>query len=155
MQKARQRYGEKLLLLPAVIVVAVCTQIPFVVNIFFAFLNWNLNRPDLGRSFAGVKNFIYFLKDVSFWKDVLQTAELVAASIVLCMIIGYFLALLLDRKMPGINIARALIITPYFLMTTASGVVWKFTMFNSNFGWFGKIGRMFTPVLRAPLALSP
>ena len=36
-----------------------------------------------------------------------------------------------------------MVITPFFLMTTASGVIWKYTIFNISFGWYGEIVRTF------------
>ncbi len=58
------------------------------------------------------------------------------------------LALLLDHDIPGVNIARTLMLGPFFVMSTASGVIWKTTIFNTTFGWYGVIMKAlgFTPV---------
>jgi ABC-type sugar transport system permease subunit len=60
-------------------------------------------------------------------------------TLLLCSFFGFLLALLLDHRIPGINIARTLILGPFFVMSTASGVIWKTTFFNTTFGWYGVI----------------
>ena len=74
--------GERFYLVPAVVIVAICTQIPFIFCIVYSFTNWNLTRPDRGITFAGLKNYIYFLTDLEFWKIALQTAVFVVVSLV-------------------------------------------------------------------------
>jgi sorbitol/mannitol transport system permease protein len=46
---------------------------------------------------------------------------------------------LLDHAIPGVNIARTLILGPFFVMSTATGVIWKTTILNTTFGWYGVI----------------
>jgi len=141
-------------LLPAVIVVAVMTQVPFLLTIIFSTLRWNLSRPDLGRAFDGVANFWHYLKIESlsqipeFYTILWQTIVITGMTLVLCAIGGFLLALLLDHDIPGVNIARTLMLGPFFVMSTASGVIWKTTIFNTTFGWYGVIAKAlgFTPV---------
>lgn len=141
-------------ILPAVVVVAIMTQVPFLMTLIFSTLRWNLSRPDIPRTFAWFDNFLYFLKIESlesippfygiFWQTILITVM----SLLLCSFFGFLLALLLDNQVPGINIARTLILGPFFVMSSASGVVWKTTIFNTTFGWYGVIVRALgmTPV---------
>jgi len=58
------------------------------------------------------------------------------------------LSVLLDNSIPGINIARTLILGPFFVSSTVSGVVWKVTILNTTFGWYNVIAKAFhfTPV---------
>ena len=141
-------------LLPAVIVVAVMTQVPFLMTLIFSTIRWNLSRPDIPRSFAGIDNFIYFLKIENlesippFYGILWQTIFITITTLLFCSFLGFLLALLLDNKIPGINIARTLILGPFFVMSTASGVIWKTTIFNTTFGWYGVIAKTFgfTPV---------
>jgi sorbitol/mannitol transport system permease protein len=119
------------------------TQVPFVLTIIFSTLRWNLSRPDIKRTFTGISNYLYFLKidtlaDIpAFYGILWQTILITGATLLLCSLLGFLLALLLDHDVPGINIARTLILGPFFVMSTASGVVWKTTIFNTIFGWYG------------------
>jgi len=143
-----------LFLLPGMIVVAVVTQVPFLLTLVFSTLRWNLARPDLPIKFYGFKNFWYFLRvrDWSripeFYSIVWQTLLITISSLVLCTVVGFLLSLLLDRRIPGVNVARTLILGPFFVMSTASGVIWKTTILNTTFGWYGVIAKALgmTPV---------
>ena len=134
-------------LLPAVIAVAVMTQVPFAMTLIFSTVRWNLSRPDIPRTFAGFDNFLYFLKIENlqsipqFYSILLQTIVITGMTLLLCSFVGFLLALLLDHNIPGINIARTLILGPFFVMSTASGVIWKTTFFNTTFGWYGILAR--------------
>ena len=135
-------------ILPAIIVVAVMTQVPFLLTIIFSTLRWNLARPDLVVKFTGFTNYLYFLKSPEFYSIVWQTITLTFATLVICSVVGFLVSILLDNVIPGVNIARTLILGPFFVMSTASGVIWKSTIFNTTFGWYGVIARAlgFTPV---------
>ena len=141
-------------LLPAVVFVAIMTQVPFVLTLVFSTLRWNMSRPDIPRIFTGLSNYLYFLKIESlrdippFYGILWQTILIVGITLVLCSVIGFLLALLFDHQVPGINIARTLLLGPFFVMSTASGVLWKKTIFNTTFGWYGVIAKAlgFTPV---------
>ncbi|MDR2079567.1 MAG: sugar ABC transporter permease [Treponema sp.] len=134
-------------LLPAVIVVAIMTQVPFLMTLIFSTLRWNLSRPDIPRTFNGIDNFLYFLKIENFselpafYGILFQTFIITFSTLLFCSSFGFLLALLFDHDIPGINIARTLILGPFFVMSTASGVVWKTTIFNNLFGWYGTIAR--------------
>ncbi|PID58914.1 sugar ABC transporter permease [candidate division KSB3 bacterium] len=140
--------------LPGLIWVAVVTQIPFILTLIFSTLRWNLARPDLPVKFYWFKNFWYFLRirDWSripeFYSIVWQTLLITVSALALCTVVGFLLSLLLDHVIPGVNIARTLILGPFFVMSTASGVIWKTTILNTTFGWYGVIAKALgmTPV---------
>jgi sorbitol/mannitol transport system permease protein len=135
-------------LIPGIVVVAVMTQVPFVITIIYSFIKWNLSRPDIAITFAGFANFWFFLKNPEFWEILWQTVLITGVSLGLCTIVGFLMALLLDNEVPFINVARTLILGPFFVMSTASGVIWKTTIFNTTFGWYGVLAQKlnFTPV---------
>ncbi len=143
-----KKSNDWLFLLPGMIVVAVVTQVPFLLTLVYSTLRWNLARPDLKIKFYGFKNFWYFLKRAEFYSIVWQTILITFSTLALCTIVGFLLSLLLDNAIPGVNVARTLILGPFFVMSTASGVIWKTTILNTTFGWYGVIAKAlgFTPV---------
>jgi sorbitol/mannitol transport system permease protein len=130
------------------------TQVPFLMTLIFSTVRWNLSRPDIPRVFNGFDNFLYFLKIESrdaippFYGILLQTVFITGMTLLLCSFFGFLLALLFDNHVPGINIARTLRLGPFFVMSTATGVIWKTTIFNTTFGWYGVIAKSlgFAPV---------
>jgi sorbitol/mannitol transport system permease protein len=99
------------------------------------------------RIFYGVRNYLYFLniKNFSnlpqFYGIFFQTIVITLLTLFFCTLFGFLLALLFDHSIPGVNIARTLILGPFFVMSTASGVIWKTTILNTTFGWYGAIAR--------------
>jgi len=147
----KKRYTDKYFALPAVLWVAITTQVPFLLTIIFSLLKWNMSRPDLGIKFNWLNNYAYYLWGFGaseFWIITWQTLVLTAISLIACTFFGFLVALLLDHDIAGINVVRTLILGPFFVMSTASGVVWKVTILNTTFGWYGAICRMIgvTPV---------
>jgi sorbitol/mannitol transport system permease protein len=140
----RNNYGWAFVL-PAIIVVAVMTQVPFVMTLIYSTLRWNLARPDLPIKFVGLDNYIRILsihnltQVPEFYSTLWQTILLTVASLVLCTVVGFLVSILLDNRIPGVNVARTLMLGPFFVMSTASGVIWKTTVFNTTFGWYGVI----------------
>ncbi len=134
-----------LFVLPAAVVVAVMTQIPFLITLAYSTVRWILVRPDLGIKFVGLQNYANWLGIPDFPSFPLfyhvfwHTVELTVISLAVCTVLGFLLALLLDNEVPGRNIARTLILGPFFVMATASGVVWKTMIFNPYSGWYGAI----------------
>jgi sorbitol/mannitol transport system permease protein len=129
--------------LPAMVIVAIMTQIPFILTIIYSTLRWNLARPDLPVKFVGFDNYLYFLRFPrfpaipEFYAIVWQTILITGATLILCVVTGFMVSILLDNPVPGVNIARTLMLGPFFVMSTASGVIWKSTIFNTTFGWYG------------------
>ena len=61
----------------------------------------------------------------SFWPSVQATLVIVGGVLVITVVLGVLLALLLDQPIWGQGVVRILIIAPFFVMPTVSGLVWK------------------------------
>lgn len=151
----RQR---RLLLYPTLIVVGLITQVPLLVTIYLSLLSWNVIRPDLGREFAGVSNYVRQIFSGVFWDVLVQTLVITALSLALCCLIGLGLALLLNRAFRGKALIQTLLVTPFFIMPVVIGLIWKNELFSPNFGlvtWFvGLFGwENFNPLGDYPLVM--
>ena len=129
-RKARQARG---LVLPALIVSLVLTQIPFLVTIVVSFTTWNQLRPD-ATGFAGLDNYLTVFANDDFLSSLWATVLITGSSVILSLAIGLGFALLLDRKFLGQGIARTLMITPFLVMPAAASLIWKFLMLDVNNG---------------------
>lgn len=127
----RQR---KTLLYPTLIIVAVITQIPFLLTIYLSFQAWNLTRPDLGRLFNGVGNYTQEVFSAQFGTVLLQTLAITAISLLICCTVGLALALLLNRDFFAKGLVQTLLVTPFFIMPVVTGLIWKNELFSPNFG---------------------
>lgn len=151
----RQR---RMLLYPGLVIVIIITQIPFLLTIYLSLLSWNLTRPDLGRTFNGVGNYVNQVFSSKFLDILLQTLAINAIALVLCCAIGLGLALLLNRDFFAKGLVQTLLVTPFFIMPVVIGLIWKNELFSPNFGiltWFaGVIGiEGFNPMAQYPIIM--
>lgn len=129
-QTARLARG---LVLPGLVFTILLTQIPFVVTIVFSFLQWNQLRPDEIR-FTGWDNYAVVLTGPDFLRSLGATVTITGSAVLLSLLLGLFLAVLLDRKFRGRGLARTLAITPFLVMPAAAALLWKWLMLDSNVG---------------------
>jgi sorbitol/mannitol transport system permease protein len=130
-----QRTMSVALLLPALVYLAVMTQAPFLLTLWYSFHNWILTSPELGHQWIGFDNFKYVLTEdpifrTAVWNTLFMTVSIVGGALV----IGLGFALLLNRSFPLRGVARALMIAPFFVMPTVNAVVQKNLFLNPIFG---------------------
>lgn len=136
------------LALPAIAIVALVTQIPFLATIVLSFVRWIIIRPDQGIHFIGFQNYVDIFKAKDTYSVIGTTVVILVASLVLCTILGICLAILLGREFPGVNLVRTLVILPFFVMDAVAGIIWKTLILNPSFGFNFYISRWLgvTPV---------
>jgi polyol transport system permease protein len=123
-------------LLPALVVVLVVTQLPFVITLYYSIQRWNLvsTRPP---RFVWLGNFVDAIFDRVFLLAIANTGIMTGAVVVLSIVLGGLLAVGLNREFPGRSIARTLSITPFFLMPVAAALFWKSGIYDPTFGILG------------------
>ncbi len=133
----------KRLILPSAIFLIIMTQIPFLITIYYSFQDWNIMRPDKGIQFTGLSNFKKVLTDPGFYQVLKNTAVLTLAVLIICFILGFALALLMNRHFLGKGLVRTMFITPFFVMPTVSAIIWKTLVYNPNFGFSSYFAEVF------------
>jgi glucose/mannose transport system permease protein len=88
--------------------------------------NWNSLVPDF--SFAGLKNYAYLFSDFRFQADLRNTLVFTVLFIVVVIVLGQFLAILLDQKLRGESIFRNIFFFPMALSFVVTGVVWQWLL---------------------------
>jgi sorbitol/mannitol transport system permease protein len=115
-----------LLLLPAIIYLALITQAPFVLTLWYSVHTWILDEPNIGRPYVGLSNFTFSITQDPVFRDaIVNTIVITLAIIVVTLLLGLAFALLLHRKFPGRGFVRALMIAPFFVMPTVNAIIWK------------------------------
>ncbi|MCU0900780.1 MAG: sugar ABC transporter permease [Cypionkella sp.] len=141
------RSAARLMMAPAVILLLGWMLVPLVMTLWFSFRTYlPLRGGDQG--FAGFDNYVRFVTSSAFWPAIGATLTIVLGALIITIVLGVLLALLLDQPMWGQGIVRILVIAPFFVMPTVSGLVWKNMFLDSVNGLFAQVARMFgaTPV---------
>jgi multiple sugar transport system permease protein/sn-glycerol 3-phosphate transport system permease protein len=116
--------------LPSLAGVAVFLLLPVVIVLLLSFARWNFLTP---VSWAGLSNFVRITRDYHAFRALLTSALYVLWNIPLQTIIALGLALMLNRRVPGMGAFRALYVLPYMSMPVAMAVIWGW-MFNARNG---------------------
>ncbi|MGB7235194.1 MAG: sugar ABC transporter permease, partial [Rhodococcus sp. (in: high G+C Gram-positive bacteria)] len=101
-------------LLPAMVFAIVVTQIPVLFTLYYSKQSWNLVRPG-SREFNWLNNYVDVFRDSQFREVALNTVIMIVGTVIISVILGLFLALLLDRKFIGRSLIRTLLITPFLI----------------------------------------
>jgi len=136
------RSAARAMMSPAVILLLGWMLIPLIMTVYFSFLRYNLLQPG-ANPFVGWENYYWFVTDPSFKAAMINTLILVGGVLAITTFGGILFALLLDRPMFGQGIIRIMVIAPFFVMPTVSGLVWKNMFMNPVNGIFGHIAQLF------------
>jgi sorbitol/mannitol transport system permease protein len=127
---------------PAVILLLGWMLVPLVMTLYFSFKKYlPLRGGDLG--WVGFDNYVRFVSSSAFWPAVATTLIIVGGVLVITVLLGIALALLLDQPMWGQGVVRILVIAPFFVMPTVSGLIWKNMFMDPVNGFFAHLWRVF------------
>jgi len=132
----------RMMMAPAVILLLGWMLVPLTMTLYFSFKKYlPLRGGDLG--WVGFDNYVRFVSSSSFWPAVATTLIIVGGVLVITVLLGIALALLLDQPMWGQGVVRILVIAPFFVMPTVSGLVWKNMFMDPVNGFFAHLWRFF------------
>ncbi|MBI1280953.1 MAG: ABC transporter permease subunit [Anaerolineaceae bacterium] len=112
-----------LLIAPSLILVLIIVIYPIFSGILLSFQEMRLNRPKLS-GFIGLEHYAELLKDPVFVKASLNTLWWVVGGILSQFSLGMITALALNRKLRGMQLARTLVLIPWFLPSVVAGNMW-------------------------------
>ena len=131
----------RLMIAPATILLLGWMLVPLTMTLYFSFKKYlPLRGGDLG--WVGFDNYVRFISSSSFWPAV-GTTLIIVGGVLITVVIGVLLALLLDQPLWGQGIVRILVIAPFFVMPTVSGLVWKNMFMDPVNGFFAHLWRAF------------
>jgi ABC-type sugar transport system permease subunit len=127
-------------LAPFFMILIIFKIIPIGANIVYSLQKTYLNRPG---EWIGLRNYVKLWNDELFWKATKNTLLYLAYVGPVNVIGGFLFAMLLNAKLKGRTVVRAIIFMPYVLMTTVVGITWRWILDGNN-GllnyYLGKIG---------------
>jgi multiple sugar transport system permease protein len=138
--KRRARAG-RLFVAPNLAAVAVFMLFPLGFSLYMSLQNWDLFRP---AKFVGLANYrSLFTGDPLFVIALRNTVVYTVGTVVPTVLISLAVAGVLNRKVKGISVFRAIVFLPLAVSSVVMAVVWQF-VFNTNngllnitLGWIG------------------
>jgi len=116
-----------LFLAPALLVIAVFVLYPIVAVVYYSFTDYSIVTPP---EWIGLRNYQQLVQDPVFWQALRHSFIylLVTPTLILLCIL---LAIVVNRKLPGINVFRALYYIPVISGSIAVGIAWRL-MLDTN-----------------------
>lgn len=116
---------------PWVIGLLAFTLGPMIASFYYSFNEYNILTPP---QWLGFQNYIKLFNDDLFWQSWKVTLNFALFALPLNLVIGYLLAVLLNQKVPGLNLWRTIYYLPAVISGVAVAVLWS-RLFNPNLGW--------------------
>ena len=115
-----------LMLLPSIIAVAVFIYGFIVWTGYVSTVKWNTVVEDYTP--VGLKNWIDLFHMERFRWDMRNLLLYAAAFMSQCIVIGFFIAFLLDQRIKGEAIFRTIVVFPFAVSGVVTGVAWRWLM---------------------------
>jgi multiple sugar transport system permease protein len=123
-----------LCLIPSIIGLVFITYLPLLSVFSLSFFNWGSGAPN--PKFIGLNNYVRLFTTDPYFLDSLRVTLVFAVLTVFgSMIYSLFIAMLLNRKIPGRGFFRAVFYLPYVLPAMAVYIGWSW-LYEANFGLF-------------------
>jgi ABC-type sugar transport system permease subunit len=115
---------------PAVLLVVAFTLYPYTYALWSSI---RVTSPLLPPAFAGLKNYKAVVTSIYFLRAVKRTLIFTFASVLITVLLGLLTASLLNRRFFGDVALKALVLLPWAIPISISGVVWR-GFFNGGWG---------------------
>ena len=130
--------------------------LPALLGLFATFTTYSPFATSI--HFAGFSNFLSVIEDRQFGAAVRNITVFTVVAVPLELVIGFVVAYLLRRPIPGRGLWRLLLLLPWLVSPIANGVMWHFLLVGAHSildfaaGWLGQ-SSIASPIGDARLAL--
>jgi multiple sugar transport system permease protein len=114
-----------LFLAPTILILFVFGVLPFLYVLVIGFSNWNSFAADPNVTFAGVQNYRRLVFDAQFLSSLWLTLKFAFFAVLSEIVLGYFLAQLFMRDVPGKGFFRTIHTLPLVIAPIAVGATWR------------------------------
>ncbi len=119
------------LVIPTIVIIALVAAYPIIDSVRLSLLN-NPLIPS-GSTFVGLRNYIQDIGDPAFQNSIGVTLIFSVVSVALETLVGFGVALLMNKAFPGRGLIRTAILIPFAFPTIVSAQIW-YLMFNAQNG---------------------
>src|SRR5947208_3591822 len=127
---------------PTIVLLLAFNIFPLLWTIYLSFTNYRANKPNADVLWTGIANYQRVLGDEAIWDNMRATAHFLVCSITLQLLLGFALALLLNRKFRSHSFWSTAILLPMMLAPAVVGTFWKY-FFEPQYGIFNQIVNFF------------
>ncbi len=113
-----------LFIIPTIVFLIVFNIFPLVYSLGYSFTDFraSVNEP---ANWVGLQNYRDLLSDPNIWRNLTVTAHYVVVSVGGQVVVGFGLALLLNRSFPMKGLVTTLLLLPMMMSMAVVGLFWK------------------------------
>ena len=145
---------------PTIALLLAINIFPLIWMIRLSFTSLNLSMSYLPIRFVGLDNYVDILTDEDVWNRLQMTARFVISSVTVQVVIGFGLALLINRQFRTHSFWTTIILLPMMLSPAVVGNFWTL-LFQPQIGPFNYVVGLFTGIppssfsMTGEVALAP
>jgi len=143
---------------PTIALLLAINIFPLIWTVYLSFTNYRANRPGREIKWVGLRNYERLLGSEDIWGYLQATAHFVFWTMFFQVLIGFGLALLINRNFKGAGFWTTVILIPMMLSPAVVGVFWTY-LFQPQSGIFTYIVNFFVEVgpldMIGSVALAP
>jgi multiple sugar transport system permease protein len=111
-------------IIPTILFLIVFNIFPLIYSLGYSFTDYraSMNAP---ANFIGLQNYRELLSDPNVWRNFTLTAQYVLISVGGQVIVGFGLALLLNRHIPAKGVLTTLLLLPMMMSMAVVGLFWQ------------------------------
>ncbi|MDJ0957405.1 MAG: sugar ABC transporter permease [Arenicellales bacterium] len=121
-----------LFIIPTIVFLILINVFPLLWSLYLSFHEWRANSAD-DPVFVGIQNYREVLNDSNFWDTFTLTAQYVVYAVIGEVMVGFGIALLLNRSMRGKGLITTLLLLPMMMSPAVVGLFWKL-LWNPSWG---------------------
>lgn len=144
-----RRRAVPMFVLPMAVVLALVAGWPLLRTLWFSLTDATLATLD-DHAVVGLENYYWLGLDPVWWRAVGNTLLFAAVSVSLETVLGFALALVLNRRLPLRGVLRAVVLIPWAIPTVVSAQMWAW-MLHDLYGVVNEV-LLALGILAAPLA---
>ncbi len=132
-RKILQKSTPYAFLAPAIIILGFAMLFPVFYGLRLSMYEWALRDIRNPPLFRGLANFIDLFKSPFFHTSIKVTFLFTGVVVVSEILLGLFLALLLESRMRGLRLFRTIFVLPIMIAPVVVGVLWRY-LYDPSFG---------------------
>jgi multiple sugar transport system permease protein len=121
-----------LFIIPTILFLIVFNIFPLLYSLYYSFTDFRAST-NAEANFVGLQNYRDLLNDPFIWSNFSITAKYVIVSVTGQVLVGFGVALLLNRQIPFKGLLTTLLLLPMMLSMAVVGLFWKL-LYDPSFG---------------------
>lgn len=116
-------------LTPTMLLLLFITVFPLIWSLYLSFTDWSV-IVDAGKTpeWIGTGNYLELLTDRRTWQRFVVTGQFVVPAVIIELVLGFGIAMLLNRKFTGRGLMMTLLLVPMMLSPVVVALFWRFMM---------------------------